>query len=186
MTLGSVGIVFVLRGETISRASTDYSTDQMHESASENAPQELPEDLKIPDEIYHCVEPALKKLGFKVEQSVESLRWTKTYYYSNAIMSGKIITMIGLDPKFFKFGGQWRRNRWLSFLFPIFQPVPTHVAIFSDTQMICEEALFEVKDIKRDHGAEVVFFTKLTADTLRGSKTVEDKVANLKLHLGLD
>src|SRR5205814_8664893 len=86
MTLGSVGIVCVLRGETISRASTDYSTDQMHESASENAPQELPEDLKIPDEIYHCVEPALKKLGFKVEPSVESLRWTKTYYYSNAIM----------------------------------------------------------------------------------------------------
>ncbi len=175
-------IIFTFKGAAISNAGQAYSDS--HPASETIPPDELPTELTVPNEMYNHVAPALEALGFRSQQSVDSTRWGKTYRYSEAEKPDHRIILIQLDPSFFEFGTEWFQKRWLSFAVSVFRTPPNQLVILSETKVICQEAHYEVDDVRRRHNVDVVFLTKLILDTIRGSG-LEDNKENLKLHLRL-
>jgi len=175
-------ILFTLKGVPISVAGRNSPNDQP--GSNNVAPDELPTELTLPNEIFNHLAPALGALGFTAQQTVDSTRWGKTYHYSEAERSTHRISLIKLDPNFFQFGAAWSQKRWLDYAVSIFRTSPSQLVVLSDTTMICEEAHYEVDDVKKNRNVDVVFLTKIILDTIRGS-SLEDNVENLRLHLRL-
>ena len=182
IALTVLAIVFISRGVPISTIAQGRS--DTHSGQVEEAPDELPIDLVLPNEIYNHVAPALQALGFSTRQNVDSTRWAKTYRYSEAERQNYRIIMIKLDPQFFAFGTEWFQKRWLAFAVSIFRTPPNQLVIFSDTRTICQEAHYEIDDVRKNLNVDTIFLTKMILDTIRASD-LNDNVENLKLHLKL-
>jgi hypothetical protein len=122
-----------------------------------------------------------------MQHAVDSTRWGKTYYYSCAKnKSGRRIAMLCLDGSFFAFGSRWMERRWLNLIAQIMKETPTDLMVFSDTNQICEEALYEIKDIRRMHKVNTVLMTNMLVTTFRSAATSKDDIVEvLKLHLEL-
>ena len=175
-------IIFTYKGAAISNAGQAHNNGQ---APSETVPpDEFPTELILSNEMYNHVAPALEALGFRLQQSVDTTRWGKTYRYSEAEKPNQRITLIQLDPSFFKFGTEWSQKRWLDYAVGVFRTPPNQLVILSDITIICQEAHYEVADVRRRHNVDVVFLTKIIMDTIRGSG-LEDNKENLKLHLRL-
>jgi hypothetical protein len=174
--------IFIFRGTAISNAGQD-SRDFLRDS-DDAPPDALPTELILPNELYHHIAPALEVLGFTTQQRVEGAHWGKTYYFSEAERANERIALISLDRSFFGSGPLWSQKRWLGYIVSVFRTRPTHLAIVSETTVICQEAHYEIDDVKRDYNVDVVFLTKIILDALRASQP-DDNARDLKHRLRL-
>ena len=95
-----------------------------------------------------------------------------------------MVGLISLDPKFFMFGDAWKKIRWFSYISKIPQNTFNYIVIFSDTKFICQEALYEMMDVKVDTGSNVTILSELLSNEIRQASTTEDRIIDiLKLRL---
>lgn len=147
---------------------------------------EVPTDLKIVDELYNRIKDPLEKLNFIVTYNANSTKWGKTYYYTKAILDGRVVGLISLDPKYFKCGKSWRTGFWFTYIANIPQTPFNDLLVFSDTNTICQEAIYDSLDVKKDLGTEIMILTEIYTSEIKQASTTEEYIMDtLKLLLSI-
>ncbi len=176
-----LALTFVTSLFVIKFTETTSATGQQGES-----PEEIPTDLKVKDDIFNRIATPLQTLGFETQHSVDNTKWGKTYYYSCAHNGDRSVCLLSLDANFFMFGNTWRERRWLNYLMQIPRQHPTDLVIFSETETICQEALYEMDDVRRRQSVSIVLLTKIIIDTFRQASTGDEDILDaIKWYLGI-
>ena len=127
----------------------------------------LPRDLKIKDGIYNKIKDPLEELNFTLIQSSVINGWGDNYYYTSMIGNDRTIAMIYLDPLFFEINENWKT--WYNFIVTLSPNSFTDLVVFSETEHICEQALYDKDQVKRNFNLNVIHMTKLWTDEIINS-----------------
>ena len=129
--------------------------------SSDNQGHKIPEDLRISDSLIAKIRRPLERMGFSVEPYVVSNKRGLTRRYSQAKMGTCLICLLELDSTLLKSGGLWRNRAPLSGIVETLRDIPTDLLIFSDTEFICQEALYHAKDLERIHRIHSHYLTRM-------------------------
>lgn len=129
--------------------------------ASDSQRYRVPEDLKISDIIIARIKRPLERMGFSLEPYVVSNKRGVTRRYSQARLGTRLICLLQLEPALLQSGSFWRNSAPLSGIISTLRDIPTDLLIFSDTESVCQEALYHAKDLERIHGIYSYYLTKM-------------------------
>lgn len=147
---------------------------------------ELPTDLKLRNDLYDRLKDPLTSLNLVITHGAKGTLWGEDCYYTEARNNQKNIGLISFDNAFFKYGDIWKTGRWFNTLTQIPEKKFSDLVIFSDTEMICQEALYEMEDVKKRDNTRIVLFTKIYLDQFLKASTPEDLIIKtFKLHLDI-
>jgi hypothetical protein len=147
---------------------------------------ELPKNLKLPDDLFNSIKDPLTNLDLNVTHGVRGELWGEDCYYTEAKNEDKNIGLVSLDSDFFKYGDRWKTGRWFNVMTNLPDQKFSELIVFSDTNMICQEALYEIEDVKKREDTKIILMTKIYVEQFLKASTPEEMITeSFKLHLNI-
>lgn len=147
---------------------------------------EIPTDLKVEDELFNRIVRPLNDMNIQITHSVSTTKWEKTYYYTKGLLNKRVFGLISLDQVFFHDKESWRKGLWFSYILDIPNKPFSDLIVFSNTEYICQEALYEINDIKKRKNIDIILVTKIYLNEFKKAATTSDEIKDVfKLLLSL-